>query len=90
MAVPSPTRRPRPTRGELKTSECEVRGRHEGALDWGSGTAEGKFGDKFERRVSRMIKRKRITRNGNSDNPAQLTVYEDGDRVLKGCELEKT
>ena len=57
---------------------------------WGSGTAKGTVDEKFERRVSRTIKGKRIVRNGTSDNPAYLISQEDGDRVLKrGSELEK-
>lgn len=58
--------------------------------NWASGTAEGKVVERFERRVSRTIKGKRITRVGTADNPAYLVKQEDGDRVLKrGSELEK-
>lgn len=58
--------------------------------NWGASTATGKVREKFERRVSRTLKGKRVTRNGNADNPAYLIEQEDGDRVLKrGSELEK-
>lgn len=57
---------------------------------WGTGSATGKVAERFERRVSRTIKGKRIDRNGTADNPAYLIEQEDGDRVLKrGSELEK-
>jgi argonaute-like protein implicated in RNA metabolism and viral defense len=56
---------------------------------WGSGTAEGKVADKFERRVQRTIKGSKIIRNGSKENPAYLIEQDDGDRVLKlGSELE--
>ena len=56
---------------------------------WGSGVAHGKVEQRFEKRVSRTIKGKRISRNGTADNPAYLIRQEDGDRVLKrGSELE--
>jgi hypothetical protein len=55
---------------------------------WGSGTAEGKVEDHFERRVQRTIKGSKIVRNGTKDNPAYLIVQEDGAKVLKrGSEL---
>jgi hypothetical protein len=50
---------------------------------WGNGTATGTVRERFERRVSRTIKGKRITRVGNADNPALLIEQADGDRVLK-------
>lgn len=57
---------------------------------WGQGTATGKVRERFERRVSRTIKGKRIHRRGTHDNPAYLIEQDDGDRVLKrGSELEK-
>ena len=57
---------------------------------WGSGTAEGKIADKFERRVQRTLKGSKIVRNGSKDNPAYLIEQDDGDKVLKlGSELEK-
>ncbi|WP_225206408.1 hypervirulence associated TUDOR domain-containing protein [Novosphingobium huizhouense] len=56
---------------------------------WGAGSAEGKVADVFERRVSRTIKGKRITRNGTADNPAVLVEQADGDKALKrASELE--
>lgn len=58
--------------------------------NWGQGTATGKIAERFERRVSRTIKGKRIARNGTADNPAYLIEQEDGSRVLKrGSELER-
>lgn len=55
---------------------------------WGKGTAAGRIVERFERRVSRTLKGKRIARNGTADNPAFLIEQEDGDRVLKrGSEL---
>lgn len=57
---------------------------------WAGGTGEGEVVDRFERRVSRMLKGKRITRVGSHDNPAYLLRQADGDRVLKrGSELRK-
>ncbi|MEO7543150.1 MAG: DUF2945 domain-containing protein [Novosphingobium sp.] len=56
---------------------------------WGAGTAHGKVETRFDKRVSRTIKGKRITRNGTVENPAYLVRQEDGDRALKrGSELE--
>lgn len=56
---------------------------------WGTGSAIGKVTERFERRVSRTIKGKRIARNGTHDNPAYLVEQEDGSRALKrGSELE--
>lgn len=55
---------------------------------WGSGTAEGKITDRFERKVQRTIKGSRIVRNGSKDDPAYLIEQEGGARVLKlGSEL---
>ncbi|KQM21559.1 DUF2945 domain-containing protein [Novosphingobium sp. Leaf2] len=66
---------------------------HKGATvhwNWGSGTASGKVVDTFERRVSRTLKGKRVSRNGTQDNPAYLIEQEEGAKVLKrGSELEK-
>ena len=62
------------------------------AVNWkfGAGEASGKVLELFERRVSRTIKGKRITRNGTPDNPAVLIEQADGDRVLKlSSELER-
>ena len=50
---------------------------------WGTGTASGRIVERFERRVSRTIKGKRIARNGTAQNPAFLIEQDDGDRVLK-------
>lgn len=59
--------------------------------NWAAGTGEGKVTERFERRVSRTIKGKRITRVGTPENPAYLVKQEDGDRVLKrGSELHRT
>ncbi|MHA6720750.1 hypervirulence associated TUDOR domain-containing protein [Sphingomonas sp. RS6] len=57
--------------------------------NWGSGTADGKVSERFDRRVQRTIKGQRIVRNGSKNNPAYLIEQADGDRVLKlGSELE--
>ncbi|MFC4295754.1 DUF2945 domain-containing protein [Novosphingobium tardum] len=50
---------------------------------WGEGTAHGTIAERFERRVSRTIKGKRIVRNGTAENPALLIEQADGGRVLK-------
>ncbi len=50
---------------------------------WGSGEGHGKIAEKFERRVSRNIKGKRITRKGTADDPAYLIETDEGSRVLK-------
>jgi hypothetical protein len=55
---------------------------------WGSGTAEGKVEERFERRVQRTIKGSRIVKNGSKENPAFLISQKDGGKVLKlGSEL---
>ena len=62
------------------------------AVKWkfGAGEASGKVLELFEKRVSRTLKGKRITRNGTADNPAVLLEQADGDRVLKlSSELER-
>jgi hypothetical protein len=57
---------------------------------WASGTATGTIAERFERRVSRTIKGKRIVRNGTPDDPAYLIEQDDGARVLKrGSEIER-
>lgn len=57
--------------------------------NWGSGTAEGKVKETFERRVQRTIKGTKVVKNGTKDNPAYLIEQEDGDKVLKrGSELQ--
>jgi hypothetical protein len=50
---------------------------------WGSGTAEGKVAERFERRVQRTLKGSKVVRNGTKENPALLIEQEDGARVLK-------
>ena len=50
---------------------------------WGEGTAHGTIAERFERRVSRTIKGKRIVRNGTAEDPALLIEQADGGRVLK-------
>lgn len=50
---------------------------------WGSGTAEGKVEERFERRVQRTIKGAKVVKNGSKENPAVLIVQEDGGKVLK-------
>lgn len=56
--------------------------------NWGQGEGEGCIVERFERRVSRTIAGKRITRVGNRDDPAYLIGQDDGGRVLKrGSEL---
>ena len=62
------------------------------AVKWkfGAGEATGTVLEVIEKRVSRTLKGKRITRNGTSDNPAVLLEQADGDRVLKlSSELER-
>ena len=57
---------------------------------WADGTAEGDVVERFDRRVSRTLKGKRITRVGTHENPAYLLRQADGDRVLKrGSELRE-
>jgi hypothetical protein len=61
------------------------------AVKWKFGAVEatGTVLELFEKRVSRTLKGKRITRNGTPDNPAVLLEQADGDRVLKrSSELE--
>ncbi|PEQ11905.1 DUF2945 domain-containing protein [Novosphingobium sp. PC22D] len=58
--------------------------------NWGTGTATGQIAERFERKVSRTIKGKRIRRNGTADNPAYVICQDDGTKLLKrGSELEK-
>jgi hypothetical protein len=58
--------------------------------NWASGTAEGEVVERFDRRVSRTLKGKRITRVGTRENPAYLLRQDDGDRILKrGSELHR-
>ena len=62
------------------------------AVKWkfGAGEATGTVLEVIEKRVSRTLKGKRITRNGTADNPAVLLEQADGDRVLKlSSELER-
>ena len=51
--------------------------------NWGSGTAEGRVTEKFERRVQRTIKGTRVVKNGTAENPAYLIEQEGGGKVLK-------
>lgn len=51
--------------------------------NWGPGSAEGYVKEVFRRRVTRTIKGKKVTRNGEDDNPAYLIKQEDGDQILK-------
>jgi hypothetical protein len=56
--------------------------------NWGSGTAEGKVAERFDRRVQRTIKGTKVVKNGTPDNPAYLIEQENGGKVLKrGSEL---
>ena len=56
--------------------------------NWGSGTAEGKVAERFDRRVQRTIKGAKVVKNGTPDNPAYLIEQENGGKVLKrGSEL---
>ena len=56
--------------------------------NWGSGTAEGKVEERFDRRVQRTIKGTKVVKNGTADNPAYLIAQEGGGKVLKrGSEL---
>lgn len=55
---------------------------------WGRGEGHGRVAERFDRRVQRVIKGSRITRNGSPDNPAYLVEQVGGGRVLKlGSEL---
>jgi hypothetical protein len=57
---------------------------------WGNGTAEGKIEKKYEEKVTRTIKGKKVTRNADSDNPAYLVRQEKGAKALKSdSELKK-
>jgi hypothetical protein len=58
--------------------------------NWGSGHAEAKVVDRFERRVQRTIKGTKVVKNGSAKNPAFLLRQQDGGRVLKlSSELTK-
>jgi hypothetical protein len=50
---------------------------------WGSGEAEGRVVERFERRVQRTIKGAKVVRKGTKDDPALLIEQEDGGKVLK-------
>ncbi|HSJ68778.1 MAG TPA: DUF2945 domain-containing protein [Anditalea sp.] len=57
---------------------------------WGSGTAEGKVLDTYDKEVSKTIKGSKITRKGSSDDKALYIEQSDGDKVLKlESEVEK-
>lgn len=56
--------------------------------DWGNGTGTGQIDERFERKVTRVIKNARTTRKGSLEDPAYLVRQADGDIVLKlGSEL---
>lgn len=58
---------------------------------FGAGEATGTVLELIEKRVTRTLKGKKITRNGTPDNPAVLLEQADGDRVLKrSSELEQS
>ena len=62
------------------------------AVKWkfGAGEATGTVIEVIEKRVSRTLKGKRITRNGTAENPAVLLEQADGNHVLKlSSELER-
>jgi len=50
---------------------------------WGKGIAQGKVQDIFDHSVTVTIKGAKVTRNGNSDNPALFIKQENGNEVLK-------
>jgi hypothetical protein len=57
---------------------------------WGSGTAEGKVMETFDKEVSKTIKGSKVTRKGSSDDKALYIEQSDGDKVLKlESEVEK-
>ncbi|WP_114749582.1 hypervirulence associated TUDOR domain-containing protein [Pleomorphovibrio marinus] len=50
---------------------------------WGEGYARGKVLETFNGKVSKTIKGKSITRNGEPKNKALWIEQDDGDKVLK-------
>lgn len=57
---------------------------------WGKGTGEGKIEERYEEKVTRTIKGKKVTRNADGGNPAYLVGQESGGKALKsGSELKK-
>jgi len=57
---------------------------------WGSGEAEGKVLETYDKEVSKTIKGSEVTRKGSSDNKALYIEQSDGDKVLKlESEVEK-
>jgi hypothetical protein len=57
---------------------------------WGSGTAEGKVLETYDKEVTKTIKGSEVTRKGESDNKALYIEQSDGDKVLKlESEVEK-
>ena len=50
---------------------------------YSKGTGTGKVIEKFESKVTRTIKGKKITRNATPEDPVYLIEQENGDRVLK-------
>jgi len=57
---------------------------------WGSGTAEGKVLETYDKEITKTIKGSEVTRKGDSDNKALYIEQSDGDKVLKlESEVEK-
>jgi len=57
---------------------------------WGSGMAEGKVLETYDKEVTKNIKGSEVTRKGESDNKALYIEQSDGDKVLKlESEVEK-
>lgn len=50
---------------------------------WGAYWAEGAVREVFTARVERVIKKVRVVRNGEADNPAYLIVQDNDAEVLK-------
>ncbi|MFT3725169.1 MAG: DUF2945 domain-containing protein [Hyphomonadaceae bacterium] len=50
---------------------------------WGAHWAEGAVREVHAGRVERVIKKTRVVRNGEVDNPAYLIVQDNGAEVLK-------
>ena len=57
---------------------------------WGNGTAEGKVGKVYTKKITRKLGGSEITRDGSDDDPALYIEQEDGDGVLKlSSEVDK-
>lgn len=50
---------------------------------WGTGTAEGKVKDTFDRTISITSKGTKVTRKGTADNKALYIQQENGTELLK-------